>query len=95
MKFELPDGLYSVSDIQDYIKDIIKKHETLRAISTIHVYINRINKRLVFEIKDQAFIQAFLSIAIFPHRFSFFTVCLVQWLLGMAPWWTMKGKFEI
>ena len=25
-KFELPDGLYSVSDIQDYIK---KKHETV------------------------------------------------------------------
>ena len=35
---------------------------------------------------SQAFIQAFLSTAIFPQRFSFFTVCLVQWLNGVAPW---------
>ena len=27
-KFELPDGLYSVSDIQDYFEYIIKKLET-------------------------------------------------------------------
>ena len=26
-KFELPDGSYSVSDIQDYIEYITKKHE--------------------------------------------------------------------
>ena len=31
-EFELPDGSYSLSDIQDYIKYIIKKHETLTAI---------------------------------------------------------------
>ena len=49
--FELLDGSYSVSDIQDYTEYIIKKHETITAIPTIHVYINRINKRLVFEIK--------------------------------------------
>ena len=51
-EFELPDGSYSVSDIQDYIEYIIKKHETLTAIPPIHVYINRINNRLVFKIKD-------------------------------------------
>ena len=51
-EFELSDGSYSVSDIQDYIEYIIKKHETLTAMSPIHVYINRINNRLVFEIKD-------------------------------------------
>ena len=28
-EFELPDGSYSVSDIQDYIEYVIKKHETL------------------------------------------------------------------
>ena len=28
-EFKLPDGSYSVSDIQDYIEYIIKKHETL------------------------------------------------------------------
>ena len=51
-EFELPDGSYSVSDIQDYIEFIIKKHETLTTIPPIHVYINRINNRLVFKIKD-------------------------------------------
>ena len=52
-EFELPDGSYSVSFIQDYIKYIIKKHETLTTISPIHVCINRINNRLVFKIKNR------------------------------------------
>ena len=51
-EFELPDGSYSVSDIQDYIEYIINKHEILTAIPPIHVYIDRINNRLVFKIKD-------------------------------------------
>ena len=51
-EFELPNGSYSVSDIQDYIEFIIKKHETLTTIPSIHVYINNINDRLVFKIKD-------------------------------------------
>ena len=45
-------NFYSVSDIQDYTKYIIKKHETLTTNPPIHVYINRINNRLVFKIKD-------------------------------------------
>ena len=48
----MPDGSYSISDIQDYIEYILKKHETLTAIPPIHVYINRINNRLVVKIKD-------------------------------------------
>ena len=51
-EFELPDGSYSVSDIQDYIKYVIKNHEALTTIPPIHVYINRINNRLVFKIKN-------------------------------------------
>ena len=51
-EFELLDGSYSVSDIQDYIGFIIKKHETLTKVYPIHVYINRIKNRLVFKIKD-------------------------------------------
>ena len=50
-EFELPNGSYSMSDIQGYVEYIIKKHETLTAIPPIHVYINRINNRLVFKIK--------------------------------------------
>ena len=41
-EFELPDGSYSVSDIQYYIEYIIKNHETLTTIPPICVYINRI-----------------------------------------------------
>ena len=44
-EFELPNGSCSVSDIQDYIEYIIKKHEKLTSITPIHVYINRINNR--------------------------------------------------
>ena len=41
-EFELLDGSYSVSDIQDYIEYIVNKHETLTKITPIHVYINRL-----------------------------------------------------
>ena len=47
----LSDGSYSVLDIQDYINYIIRKHETLTTNPPIHIYINRINNRLVFKIK--------------------------------------------
>ena len=49
-EFELPDRSYSVSDSQDCIECIIKNHETLTAIPLI-IYINKINNRLVFQIK--------------------------------------------
>ena len=41
-----------MSDIKYYIEYIIKKHKTVTTILPVHVYINRINNRLVFEIKD-------------------------------------------
>ena len=47
------DGSYSISDIQDYIEYIIKKHETLPPNPLIHIYINRINNRLELKIKDR------------------------------------------
>ena len=42
-----------MSDIQGYIEYIMKKHKTFTAISPIHVYINRVNHKLVFTIKDE------------------------------------------
>ena len=48
----MPDGSYSVSDVQHFVEYIIKKHETLATIPPIHVYVNIINNRLVFKIKD-------------------------------------------
>ena len=51
-EFKLPDGFYSMSNIQDFIEYIIKQYETLTAVPPIHVYINRINNRLAIKIKD-------------------------------------------
>ena len=51
-KFELPNGSYSVSDIQDHIEYIIKRHHRLTTIPSIQVYINRINNRLMLKIED-------------------------------------------
>ena len=52
-EFELHDVSCSVSDIQDYINYIIKKHETLPINPPIHIYINRINHSLIFKIKHE------------------------------------------
>ena len=52
-KFKLPGSSYSVSDIQDYIEYIIKKHETSTTVPPIHVCNNRIDNRLVFKISDR------------------------------------------
>ena len=51
-EFELPDGSYSMSSIQDHIEYIIKKHKTLTTIPPIDVYSKRIHKRLVFKIDN-------------------------------------------
>ena len=49
--FDLPDGSYSISDIQDYIEYIIKKYETIGENAPILIYANTINNRIVFKIK--------------------------------------------
>ena len=49
--FDLPDGSYSVADIQDYFEFIIKKHETLTENPPIQVYPNKIKNRIAFKIK--------------------------------------------
>ena len=50
-KFELPNGSYSASDIQDYFEYINKKHETLTGNLPIQTYVNRIEIRITFKIK--------------------------------------------
>ena len=50
--FEIPDGSYSVADIQDYFEFIIKKHETLTQNPSIQIYPNKIKNRIVFKIKN-------------------------------------------
>ena len=49
--FDLPDGFYSIDDIQDYFEFIIKKHETLTANLPVEIYPNKIKNRIVFKIK--------------------------------------------
>ena len=49
--FDLPDGLYNIPEIQDYIEYIIKKHETIGENAPILIYANTINNRIVFKIK--------------------------------------------
>ena len=50
-EFILPDGSYSVSDIQDYFAYIIKKHETIVDNPPVQIYVNKIKNRTVFKIK--------------------------------------------
>ena len=45
-EFELPDGSYSVSDIQDYFEYIIKKDETFTDNPFIKMYVNKIENRI-------------------------------------------------
>ena len=49
--FDLPDGSYSIADIQDYFEFIIKKHEALTENPQIQIYPNKMKNRIVFKIK--------------------------------------------
>ena len=50
--FDLPDGWYNISEIQNYITYIIKKHEIIGETAPILIYANTINNRIVFKIKS-------------------------------------------
>ena len=50
-RFVLPDGSYNISEIQDYIEYIIKKHETIGETAPILIYANNITNRIIFKIK--------------------------------------------
>ena len=51
-KFELPDGSYSVSDIQGYFEYILKKHSQKTDKPSVQIYINKIKSRVTFRIKN-------------------------------------------
>ena len=50
--FELPDGSYSISDIQDYFEYILKKHSESVDNPSIRIYVNKIENRITFKIKS-------------------------------------------
>ena len=49
--FDLPDGSYSITNIQDYFEFIIQKHKTLTENPPIQIYPNKVKNRIVFRIK--------------------------------------------
>ena len=51
-EFELPDGSYSISDIQDYFEYILKKHNERVDNPSIRIYINKTENRIMFKIKS-------------------------------------------
>ena len=51
-EFELPDGSYSVSDIQDYFEYILKKHGENINKTSVQIYVNKIENRITFKIKN-------------------------------------------
>ena len=50
--FDLPDGSYSIVDIQDYFQLIIRRHENLAKGSPVQIYPNQIKNIIVFQIKS-------------------------------------------
>ena len=51
-EFTLPDRSYSVSDIQDYFKYILKKHGENTDKPLIQIYVNKIENRLTFKTEN-------------------------------------------
>ena len=56
-EFELPDGSYPISDIQYYFEYILKKHSESVDNPSIRMYINRIENRITFEIKNGCYLE--------------------------------------
>ena len=56
-EFELPDGSYSVSDIQDYFEYILKKHSESVDNPSIRIYVNRTENRITFKIKNGYYLE--------------------------------------
>ena len=48
----MPDVSYSVSDIQDHFEHILEKHGEDIDEPSVQIYINKIENRITFKIKD-------------------------------------------
>ena len=51
-KSELTDGSYSISNIQDYFEYILKKHGEDIDKPSVQIYVNKIENRVTFKIKN-------------------------------------------
>ena len=53
----MPDGLYSIPDIQNYFKYILKKHGENVDNPSIIIYVNKIENRITFKIKNGYYLK--------------------------------------
>ena len=51
-KFQLPNELYSVSDIQDYLESILEKHGEDIDEASVQIYVNKIENKITFEVRE-------------------------------------------
>ena len=56
-EFELPDGSYSILDIQDYFEYMLKKHSKNVDDPSIKIYVNKIENRVTFKIKNGYYLE--------------------------------------
>ena len=56
-EFKLPDGSYSISDIQDYFEYILKKHSENVDNPSIKRYVNKTKNRITFKIKSGYYLE--------------------------------------
>ena len=56
-EFELPDGSYSISDIQGYFEYILKKHSKSVDNPSVGTYVNKIENRITFKIKNGYYLE--------------------------------------
>ena len=55
--FKLPDGSYSIFDIQDYFEYILKKHSENVDNPSIRIYVNKTENRITFKIKSRCYLE--------------------------------------
>ena len=60
-EFELPDRSYSIPDIQDYFEYILKKHSENVDNPSIKIYVNKIENRITFKIKNGYYLELLTS----------------------------------
>ena len=51
-EFELPEGSYSISDIQDYFEYILKKYSENVDSPSIKIYVNKVENTFTLKIKN-------------------------------------------
>ena len=56
-EFELPDGSYSISDIQDYFEYILKKHSESVDDPPIEIFVSKNENRITFKIKNGYYLE--------------------------------------